>query len=140
MTFPKPQRQKECLDMSELAFGKTNRKQRIDKQTRKVKDRVICEIPGCRRPAQNAYHHVVQKSIVVIDNIFNFLRLCDSCHLKCDEGEISQVDQLQLVAERERLSLEQLINELSSISGQQIYIDEEHVKVKKTILQRVKHG
>ena len=134
--IPKPKKPKTCLDMSELPFGKTNRKQRVDLKPRKNRTRSRCIIPGCRNPIGKGRHHIIQKSIIIIDHEYNLLDVCDFCHPKCDEGEISQVDQFELKAHELGITVEELIKTLENFAGAKIYIEGESIKVAKPIYQR----
>jgi hypothetical protein len=138
--YSKPKKNKSCLDMSKLPLGKTNRKQRIDKQARKVKpeeENCICWIPGCTKKAQKAKHHVIQVSDLVIDHVLNYLRACDCHHPQCDEKEISQLDQLEIIADRNHTTVENILNILSKFSGHLLYLEKETVIVQKPVLQRL---
>jgi predicted restriction endonuclease len=134
--IPKYQKPNTCLDMSGLTFQKVNRKQRVDKKARKVTDRCKCQIPGCHREAQKAYHHAIQKSVIVIDHILNFLRLCDVHHLECDEGIISQVDQFEIIAHKNNMTVEEVLKTLEEFAGVNLFIDKDSVKVEKPIFNR----
>lgn len=122
--------------MSELPFGKTNRKQRVDIKPRKNRTRSHCVIPGCRNPVGKGRHHIIQKSIIIIDHEYNLIDPCDFCHPKCDEGEISQVDQFELKAHEVGITVEELLKTLGSFAGVKLYIEGEFVKVAKPIYQR----
>jgi hypothetical protein len=137
---PKPTKKKACLDMRELPLGKTNRSQRIDKKARKIKpeeENCICWIPGCTKKAQKAYHHVIQVGNLVIDHKFNYLRGCNEHHNDCDEERISQLDQLEIVADHNNTTVENILNVLSEFSGHLLYLEGETVIVQKPILQRL---
>jgi hypothetical protein len=141
LPFAKPCKNKACLDMRELPLGKTNRKQRIDKQARKVKpeeENCICWIPGCTKKAQKGYHHVVQVGNLVIDHKLNYLRPCPEHHNDCDEERISQLDQLEIVADHNNTTVENILNVLSEFSGHLLYLEGETVIVQKPVLQRLK--
>ncbi|NLW47424.1 MAG: hypothetical protein GXY86_08820 [Firmicutes bacterium] len=134
--IPKPKKAKTCLDMSELPFGKTNQKQRENKKIRKVIDRCKCRIPGCNKEAQKAFHHIIQKSDILIDHPLNFIRLCDIHHPEADEFKISQVDLFELVAHDNKITVEELLRTLEDFAGASIYIEGESIKVAKPIYQR----
>jgi hypothetical protein len=140
LTFAKPSKKKSCLDMRDLPLGKTNRSQRINKQARKITDRCKCEYPGCGKWAQEAKHHAIQKSDTVIDHSWNLIRFCDLHHGQADEFEITPVDVFELIAHRENKTVEKILSELSGFCGRLCYIDGEHVKVQKPVLQRINHG
>jgi hypothetical protein len=133
---PKPTKKSTCLDMSNLTLGKVNRSQREDKKVRKVTERCKCRIPGCHKEAQKAYHHVIQKSDILIDHKLNFIRLCDGHHSAADEFGISQVDLFELIAADNHITVEELLKTLAEFAGVLIYINGELVKVKKPVLQR----
>lgn len=132
----KPKKPKTCLDMSGLSFGKINRKQRVNLKPRKNRTRSRCIIPGCRNPVGKGRHHIIQKSIIIIDHEYNLLDVCDFCHLKCDEGEISQVDQFELKSHELGITTEEIIKVLENFAGAKIYIEGESIKVAKPIFQR----
>lgn len=118
------------VDMSCLPFGKVNRRQRENKQVRKEIRRALCEIPGCRRRAQAGPHHVIKRSRLLIDHKLNLINLCDVHHLAADKYEIAQVDLFELIASREGITFEQLIEDLSEFAGVFLFVDGERVKVK----------
>jgi hypothetical protein len=134
----RPAKEKQ-LDMSQLPFGKINRSQREDLEIRKVakEDICICWIPGCHKRAQQAYHHVIQKSIILIDHKLNFLRACDKHHPECDEGKISQVDQFEIVAHKNNTTVEEILKTLEQFSGVKLFIDGDRVRVNKPVLKKV---
>jgi hypothetical protein len=133
MIIEKPKRKNTCLDMSNLALPKTNRKQRIDKKARKVTERCKCEMDGCGKWAQEFKHHVIQKSDTVIDHSWNLIRLCDGHHGQADEFEIAQVDLFEIIANREGTTVENILKELTKFVGSLVYIDGDHVRVQKLI-------
>ena len=116
--------------MSGLPFGKINRRQRENKRARKEARRAWCEIPGCGRRAQAGPHHVVKRSQLLIDHRLNLRSLCDMHHLMADKYEIAQVDLFELIASREGITFEQLIEDLSEFAGVFLFVDGERVKVK----------
>jgi hypothetical protein len=136
LPFAKPSKKKTCLDMRELPLGKTNRKQRIDLKPRKNRTRSRCIIPGCRNPVGKGRHHIIQKAMIVLDHEFNLLDVCDFCHPKCDEGEISQVDQFELKAHGLGITVEELLKTLENFAGVKLFVDGPFVRVEKPVFQR----
>lgn len=128
---------KSCVDMSDLPLGKTNRKQRENKAVRKevLKDR--CEIPGCNKLAQAGPHHIIQRSECLIDSKFNLISLCNEHHPLADEFEIPQIDLFELVAYREKTTVDEILKTLSRISEFACYIDGQRVRLKKPVMQKV---
>jgi hypothetical protein len=137
--FPKPTRKKTCLDMREFAFGKTNRKQRVNLKPRKERKHLRCIIPGCNKPVGPGRHHGIQKSDVIIDHELNLFDLCQEHHAMADEFEISQVDLFVLKAHETGISVEEILKTLSQVSGFLLYIDGDRVKVKKPVMRRTNH-
>lgn len=88
--------------------------------------------------AQDAKHHAIQKSDIIIDHPWNLIRFCDLHHGQADEFIIAPVDVFELIAHRENKTVEEILSELSRFCGQFCYIDGEHVKVQKLIMQRAK--
>ena len=127
------------LDMSNLPLGKVNHIQREDLKTRKITGEqiCICWIPGCHKRAQQSYHHIIQKSIILIDHKLNFLRACDKHHPECDEGKISQVDQFEIVAHKNNTTVEEILKTLEQFSGVKLFIDGDRVRVNKPVLKKV---
>lgn len=138
MAIPKPIKSKTCLDMSGLTFSKTNRKQREDKKARKVTIRCKCQISGCNREAQKAYHHIIQKSIIIIDHILNFLRVCDVHHPECDEGIISQAEQFEIIALNNNITVEEILKTLEEFAGVSLFVDGERVMAVKSVMEKIK--
>ncbi len=139
---PKPKRQKrpiqrerkskpQWVDMSGLPLGKINRSQRVDRQVRKDVHKPICEIPGCGRPTQKGPHHVTKRSKILIDHRLNLISLCDEHHDKADRYEIAQVDLYELIADREKVTVEELLMILGNHAGVLLYIDGERVRVRE---------
>ncbi len=127
------------LDMSELPLGKVNHTQREDLKSRKITGEqiCICWISGCTKRAQQAYHHVIQKSDILIDHKLNFFRACDSHHSQCDEGEISQADQFEIVAHKNNTTVEEIFKTLEQFSGVKLFFDGDRVRVYKPVLNRL---
>jgi hypothetical protein len=136
MPFPKPTKKKNCLNMSQLPFGKTNRSQRVDKKPRKQRSRSRCIIPGCNKPVGLGRHHIIQKSDTLIDHECNLIDLCDGDHSRADEFEISQVDLFELKAHELGITIQELLRTLEQFAGVSIFIEGESVKVAKPIYQR----
>jgi hypothetical protein len=134
--IPKPTKPKTCLDMSNLPFGKTNRKQREDKKARKTAGRCKCKMPGCHKEAQQYFHHVIQKSEQLIDHKLNLIRLCDLHHGQADEHEIPQVDLFELIAHEAGITFEQLIKTLEEYSRVSLLVDGDRVRVVKPVIAK----
>jgi hypothetical protein len=139
LAFPKPVKKKTSLDMRNLPFGKTNRKQRENKAARKEVNSACCAIPGCGRKAQCGCHHILQRSELLIDHRYNLINLCDIHHPEADEFQISQVDLFELVAARDKTTVEEIIETLSEHARAFIYIDGDRVKVRKPVMRRMYH-
>jgi hypothetical protein len=59
------------------------------------------------------------------------INLCDTCHEKADKYELSQVDLYELIAHREKTTVEQILKDLGELAGVLLYIDKERVRVGK---------
>ncbi len=134
--IPKPERKKTCLDMSQLPFGKMNRKQRVNLQPRKERKRTRCLIPGCNKPVGSGRHHGIQKSMIIIDHEYNLFDLCSEHHGQADEFEISQIDLFELKAHELGITIEELLRTLEQCSGVHLFIDGEMVRVEKKVFQK----
>jgi len=133
LPFAKPGQVKTCLDMSGLPLGKTNRKQRQNLKPRRNRKRQICIIPGCHERIGLGRHHIVQKSILVIDHELNLIDLCNGDHAKADEGEISAADLFELKSQETGIPVEEILHILSEFCGHLVYLDGDRVKVQKLI-------
>lgn len=122
--------------MRELPLGKTNRKQRIKPEPRKERSRSRCSIPGCRQPLGPGRHHILQKSILVLDHEYNLIDLCQDHHHEADEFIISAADLIELKADEFKITVEKLLEVLSQEAGTFIYLNGEYIKAQKPVMQR----
>ena len=133
LALPKPGESKTCLDMRDLVMGKTNRKQREDLKPRKERKRQRCIVTGCYKQIDYGRHHILQKSILLVDHELNLIDLCPECHGKADEGIIGAADLFELKSQETGISVEEILKILSEHCGHLIYLDGNRVKVQKLI-------
>jgi 5-methylcytosine-specific restriction endonuclease McrA len=114
LAFPKPSKHKP-LDTSMLPFPKTRRvksQKTIDKTRKKA-----CEACGSIKGLQT--HHVFTRGSGAPDIEVNLVTLCVACHAKAHNGQIGRDDLLDVVAEREGKSVEEIRKIIGQAMGRE---------------------
>ena len=102
--FPKPTKPHKPLDTSGLPFPKPRRVK--NKATIERTRKRSCELCGSIKGLQ--IHHVFTKGSGAGDTQENLVCLCVGCHTQVHNGEIARDDLLDIVAERERKTVEEI--------------------------------